>query len=40
MSRRIQALLEHYFAINEKWFVGVRQVQKIVSNVAEVCHII
>lgn len=34
MSRRIQALLEHYFAINEKWFVGVRQVQKIVSNVA------
>lgn len=33
MSRRIQALLEHYFAINEKWFVGVRQVQKIVSNV-------
>lgn len=34
MSRRIQSLLEHYFAIHEKWFIGVRQVQKIVKQVA------
>jgi integrase/recombinase XerD len=34
MSRRIQPLLEHYFAINEKWFIGIRQAQKIVSNIA------
>jgi integrase/recombinase XerD len=35
MSRRIQALLEPYFALNEKWFIGTRQVQKIVKRVAE-----
>ena len=34
MSRRIQPLLEHYFAINAKWFVGSRQVQKIVKSLA------
>lgn len=34
MSRRVQALLEPYFAINEKWFIGPRQVQKIVKEVA------
>jgi integrase/recombinase XerD len=34
MSRRIQPLLEHYFALHDKWFVGPRQVQKIVKNVA------
>jgi integrase/recombinase XerD len=34
MSRRVQTLLEHYFAINEKWPVGSRQVQKIVKKVA------
>jgi integrase/recombinase XerD len=34
ISRRVQPLLEHYFAINNKWFIGVRQVQKIVSNIA------
>ena len=34
MSRRIQPLMEHYFALNEKWFVGPRQAQKIVKNVA------
>ncbi len=34
MSRRIQTLLEHYFAIHDKWFVGPRQVQKIVKQVA------
>lgn len=34
MSRRIQALLEPYFALHEKWFVGARQVQKIVKKIA------
>lgn len=34
MSRRILSLLEPYFAINEKWFIGPRQVQKIVKRVA------
>jgi hypothetical protein len=34
MSRRIQALLEPYFALNEKWFIGKRQAQKIVKRVA------
>ena len=34
MSKRVQTLLEHYFAIHEKWFVGERQVQKIVKKVA------
>ena len=27
-------MLEHYFAINDKWPVGKRQVQKIVKQVA------
>jgi site-specific recombinase XerD len=35
VSRRIQALLEHYFALHEEWFIGKRQVQKIVKRVAE-----
>jgi integrase/recombinase XerD len=35
MSRRVQALLEPYFALNEKWFVEARQAQKIVKRVAE-----
>jgi integrase/recombinase XerD len=34
MSKRVQTLLEHYFAINNEWCVGVRQVQKIVKMVA------
>jgi integrase/recombinase XerD len=34
ISRRIQPLLEHYFAIHKTWFVGPRQVQKIVKRVA------
>ena len=34
MSPRVQALLEHYFAINDKWPVGSRQVQKIVKEIA------
>lgn len=34
MSRRIQTLLEHYFAINNKLFIGPRQVQKITKKLA------
>ena len=34
LSKRIQTLLEHYFAIHERWFVGPRQAQKIVKRVA------
>jgi len=34
MSPRVQTLLEHYFAINDKWPVGARQVQKIVKEIA------
>jgi len=32
LSRRLQALLEPYFALNERWFIGPRQVQKIVKR--------
>jgi integrase/recombinase XerD len=39
MSRRVQALLEPYFSLNEKWFIGLRQVQKVVKRVAERAHI-
>jgi len=35
LSRRVQALLEPYFALNEKWFIGPRQAQKVVKRVAE-----
>lgn len=34
MSKRVQSLLEHFFALNDKWPVGVRQAQKIVKQVA------
>jgi len=34
MSPRVRALLEPYFALNQKWFVGPRAVQKIVKRVA------
>ena len=34
ISIRIQTLLEHYFAINEGFPIGVRQAQKIVKYVA------
>ena len=37
MSRRIQALLEHYFAINEKWFVGV-VIRQAVNKKVKVHH--
>ena len=32
MSRRIQPLMEHYFAMHKTWFVGPRQVQKMVKR--------
>jgi integrase/recombinase XerD len=35
LSRRLQALLEPYFALHERWFIGPRQAQKIVKRVAE-----
>ena len=35
MSRRIQALLEPYFSLNDKWFIGRRHVQKVDQRVAE-----
>ena len=34
MSGRVQSLLEHYFAINEKFPIGPRQVQKVVKEIA------
>jgi integrase/recombinase XerD len=34
MSRRIQPLMEHYFAMHNAWFVGPRQVQKVVKRIA------
>jgi len=34
MSKRVQTLLEHYFAIHNQWPVGPRQVQKIVKQLA------
>jgi len=39
LSRRIQTLLEHYFALHDRWFVGPRQVQKIVKNIANKARI-
>ena len=40
MSKRVQTLLEHYFAINNTWPVGIRQVQKIVKQVANKAQLI
>jgi len=34
LSARVRALLEPYFALNDAWFVGTRQAQKIVKQVA------
>ena len=34
MSNRVRALLEHYYALNESFPVGARQVQKIVKEIA------
>jgi hypothetical protein len=32
LSRRLHTLLEAYFALSERWFIGSRQVQKIVKR--------
>ena len=34
ISKRVRALLEHYFAINNQWPIGIRQVQKVVKQIA------
>jgi len=34
MSKRVQALLEPYFALHSKWFIRERQVQIIVKKIA------
>ena len=34
LSARVRAILEPYFALNDTWFVGTRQAQKIVKRVA------
>src|SRR6476469_8614920 len=34
LSARVRAILEPYFALKDKWFVGTRQAQKIVKRVA------
>jgi len=34
MSKRVQTLMEHYFSLHDKWFVGVRHAQRMVKNVA------
>lgn len=39
LSRRLQALLEHYFAINDKWFVKKRMAQYVVKQVANKARI-
>lgn len=40
MSKRVQTLFEHYFAINNHWPVGIRQVQKIIKNIANRAKIV
>ena len=39
MSNRVQALLEPYFSLHNKWFVGERQVQKMVKKIANQAQI-
>ena len=39
MSKRIQPLLEHHFALNDRWPVGIRQVQKTVKRLANKAQI-
>jgi integrase/recombinase XerD len=34
LSTRVRTILEPYFALKDKWFVGTRQPQKIVKRVA------
>jgi len=39
MSKRVQTLLEHYFAIHNEWPVGPRRVQKIIKELANKAQI-
>ena len=39
MLKRVESLLEHYFAINDKFPIGARQVQKIVKEIANKAQI-
>ena len=32
MSRRMLPLMEYYFAVHDSWFVGPRQVQKVLGH--------
>jgi integrase/recombinase XerD len=34
ISTRVQVLFDHYFALHNSWFIGVRQVQKIIKKIA------
>jgi integrase/recombinase XerD len=34
MSKRVQTLLEPYFTLNATWFIGERQTQKLVKQIA------
>ena len=34
MSKRVQTLLEHYFAIHNEWPIGPRRVQKLIKEIA------
>jgi integrase/recombinase XerD len=34
MSKRVQTLLEPYFTLNPTWFIGERQAQKLVKQIA------
>src|SRR5204863_9511274 len=34
ISTRVRTILEPYFALKDRWFVGARQAQKIVKRVA------
>lgn len=34
ISKRVQTLFQHYFALNKNWPIGKRQVQKIVKRLA------
>ena len=40
MSKRVQILLDHWFALNEEMPVGKRQAQKIVKRVANKAHLL
>lgn len=48
MTRRIQALLENYFTLHDKWFISVRVAQKRIKEIANrakikapvTCHVL